>query len=186
MISGKLLLVGFLAVSLLSLSIGMAAADDLTAITEEGSNISATAFSSAKGALKKVKFAVDLDGTGEQISSNDETTFIDIINTNVRLKGSKNQCVEIRYSGDAGCNTPSGECLVQYRALIDGNPANPSPHVYWAVSEPGNWDHATFMWWQCGLTSGGSVHNVQIQFRPIGGSDTSFARKAVLAIEYKK
>ena len=170
MIKVRLVITGIMVMSLASLGVG-----------------SAGALEKGVGVQKKMKFLSETASL-----ANATTEYVDAFNTNVRLRGSGKQCVDIRFSAEirvSSATTPT----VKLQALIDGKPANPvdpsytaESRVYYSPPAVGSNDLVTFHWWKCGLGGGGTMHNIQVQFGPHNSECTATLYSRALTIGYKK
>ena len=122
-------------------------------------------------------------------SNSSNATWVDALSANVKLTQYNGQCMELRFSSEAGTTGADTSPQFAFRALVDGIPATPGypdgfyqGAVFFEPSAFGLYDLASFNWFVCGLNIG--VHTVQVQFLPVY-ANTAYVRAGLLSIELK-
>lgn len=123
-------------------------------------------------------------------SNSNNLVWDNVLSNNVKVTQTNGQCMELRFSTEAGTAGADTSPQIAFRALVDGIPANPGypaaglyqGAVFFDPSEYGQYDLASFNWFVCGLNIG--VHTVQIQFLPVY-ANTATVRAGLLTIELK-
>jgi len=126
----------------------------------------------------------------EPWSNGNNSAWEDALSANVKITQTNGQCMELRFSTEAGTAGTDTSPQIAFRALVDGVLARPAFRdaglldgaVYFDPSEFGQYDIASFNWFVCGLNIG--VHTVQVQFLPVY-ANTATVRAGMIAIEFK-
>ena len=134
----------------------------------------ALALEKGRGVFKKAKFYSETPWTAWS-----DGTLKDIFDVNIKLRGDKPQCIEIRFSAAMFAAIQS-----EIICYVDGVLAEPGLSFWFNPASAGN-QNAAYVWWQCGLASGGASHNVRVEFDPGSSEDMGFGPRN-LVIEYKK
>jgi hypothetical protein len=123
-----------------------------------------------------------ISGTDE-LCNNDSTVWDDAFSDTIRVTVFNNQCLEMRFSTEAGVIaglTPDVP-QIQFQALVDGINAHPVNPIFFDAADFGSYDSMSFNWFICGLNKG--RHTVRIQYRPANAGDTACVRAGALIME---
>jgi hypothetical protein len=137
----------------------------------------------ANGNLKKTRFLME----DSWIESDSSTTWADIFNTNIKLRGRARQCIRLTYSAEVGLDSfnPINFGHYSVRALVDGVEAQGGERTN-TVRDANMATLITQTWWACNLKSRGMLHTIQIQGQTEDAVASAWFGKGTLTIDYKK